>query len=1043
MDLRNYFARVDKPKTAKAGGSPPKEATAAATTSTGTSSTKRKSDEAKEYAAPPLCHSLHGINAYDFIKLGTSSHLTSQNSPGTFLVSLLPQTHPLCSPAKKAAVDPAAFFNANAKINQSSKPVKPVAKPAPSRPASFAKPDDDDEFADFDIDVSQIDASILDAPVSKVPATAKVEAKASPAKKAENPSPPKKAATPIKPPPVIQNEKLEVPVKAEVAKETKKLSPAKVAIKPEEPAPAKKPSPIKPETAVKPVLKKEASSVDTAAADVSSKKANYMKILAKKNSGPAAPGTKEIPVGEENCLANLTFVFTGELSSISRDDAQDLVKRYGGRVTGSVSGKTSYVVVGEEAGASKLTKAASLKVKQLDEDGLFDLIRNAKGKPDPSSKAPATKKSTSSASATTSAAENKAPVAAASSSFYSNKSSVDAKGKAPMTEAARPPLQPMNQSSELWTTKYKPTKYDDVMGNKSNVTKLATWLKNWNASTASEKPAAMKEDPGKSRAILISGPPGIGKTTAAHLVAKLEGFEIVEFNASDTRSKKTVADVVKEMTGSHTLAEYFSKESAGQHKAKRQVLIMDEVDGMSAGDRGGIAELINIIKKSKIPIICICNDRQSPKVKSLVNHCYDMRFMRPKTAEVEKTIKSICQKEGLDLKFNVVDTLVKSTQSDIRQILNMLSTYRLQSQELSFDQSRQLSQSSEKNMAKSPWDVTGTLLNRGSFRDSSFADKLELYFSDFSLIPLMIQENYIKMDPTLAHETGGPTKIGQDIEALNCLANAAESIAFADVVSNVQMKTQNWGLLPFHGVMSTVRPAFFTHGTVVAQNFYGGGFAFPGWLGKNSNQGKNMRLLKEVQMHMRLHVSADKNEVRQSYLPAMAPLLTHPLKESDGATTGIETVIRTMDEYYLTREDWDSILDLGMEECSAKVLTDGIPTAVKTSFTRTYNKTNHPKPFMSASLLGKASRGGGGGGPAPDLEDVVEVDDEVVAEGDEEGDADDDDVGADRLIKQKVARGAAAAAKKASGSGTTAARGGKRAAESAGSSSKGSKKQKK
>lgn len=55
---------------------------------------------------------------------------------------------------------------------------------------------------------------------------------------------------------------------------------------------------------------------------------------------------------------------------------------------------------------------------------------------------------------------------------------------------------------------------------------------------------------------------------------------------------------------------------------------MDEVDGMSAGDRGGMAELIQLIKKTKIPIICICNDRSSPKVRSLANYCLDLRFRR-------------------------------------------------------------------------------------------------------------------------------------------------------------------------------------------------------------------------------------------------------------------------------------------------------------------------------------------------------------------------------------------------------------------------------
>lgn len=61
---------------------------------------------------------------------------------------------------------------------------------------------------------------------------------------------------------------------------------------------------------------------------------------------------------------------------------------------------------------------------------------------------------------------------------------------------------------------------------------------------------------------------------------------------------------------------------------KSILLIMDEVDGMSAGDRGGMAELIVLLKKTKIPVICICNDRSSIKVRSLANYCLDIRFRR-------------------------------------------------------------------------------------------------------------------------------------------------------------------------------------------------------------------------------------------------------------------------------------------------------------------------------------------------------------------------------------------------------------------------------
>ncbi len=73
-------------------------------------------------------------------------------------------------------------------------------------------------------------------------------------------------------------------------------------------------------------------------------------------------------------LAGLTFVLTGTLPSMTRDEAKALIEANGGRVTGGVSGKTSYVVAGEAAG-SKLEKAQQLGVSVLDEDGLRELVK--------------------------------------------------------------------------------------------------------------------------------------------------------------------------------------------------------------------------------------------------------------------------------------------------------------------------------------------------------------------------------------------------------------------------------------------------------------------------------------------------------------------------------------------------------------------------------------------------------------------------------------------------------------------------------------------
>eukprot|EP00349_Pseudokeronopsis_sp_Brazil_P010550 CAMPEP_0202980168 /NCGR_PEP_ID=MMETSP1396-20130829/86139_1 /ASSEMBLY_ACC=CAM_ASM_000872 /TAXON_ID= /ORGANISM="Pseudokeronopsis sp., Strain Brazil" /LENGTH=104 /DNA_ID=CAMNT_0049719961 /DNA_START=40 /DNA_END=354 /DNA_ORIENTATION=+ len=93
---------------------------------------------------------------------------------------------------------------------------------------------------------------------------------------------------------------------------------------------------------------------------------------------------------------------------------------------------------------------------------------------------------------------------------------------------------------------------------------------------------------------------------------------------------------------------------------------MDEVDGVGAGDRGGINALIQIIKETRTPIICICNDRQSPKVQSLANYCYDLKFQRPAKEVILARMRRICFAEKLNTPDHILDKIAESAGCDIR-----------------------------------------------------------------------------------------------------------------------------------------------------------------------------------------------------------------------------------------------------------------------------------------------------------------------------------------------------------------------------------------
>ncbi|GAA5840576.1 hypothetical protein JCM9279_007370 [Rhodotorula babjevae] len=694
----------------------------------------------------------------------------------------------------------------------------------------------------------------------------------------------------------------------------------------------------------------------------------------KPKAGPVAPGSKEIPDGDPDCLAGLTIVFTGELASLSREDGQELVKRYGGRVTTAPSSKTSYVVLGAEAGPKKLEQIAKHKIKTLDEDGFLALIGSRKSDPNDPKIVEAKKKE-----------EQKVKEAV---------KAMKGLGKdAP------------EHLTQLWTTKYAPQRIADICGNKGHVEKLQRWLEAWPKSLASNFKKPGPDAMNSHRCVLISGPPGIGKTTSAHLVAKLLGYDVLELNASDTRSKKMLEEAFRSKTTDTTLAGFVKKEGdedgAGLSVNRKSLIIMDEVDGMSAGDRGGVGALNAVIKKSKVPIIAIANDAKSQKMKPLLNTTFQMLFKRPTAQEIRSRIMSIAFKEGLKLDGKVVDQLVQGSQSDIRQIINMLATYKLGAQAISFDQGKALVRMNEKNALQTPWTLYSKLFGPQAFSPvsgMSLTDKLEVYFHDFSIMPLFVQENYIKGKFSRA---AGASGVEGQIKTLDLVCKAAEAISDGDLVdAMIHGQQQQWSLMPVHGMLSCVRPASLCYGG-------GGGFAnFPAWLGKNSTQNKLQRALSEIQVRMRLRVSGDKRELRQSYLPTLFPRLVQPLQ--DRGVDGVEEVIELMDEYYLGRDEWDAIVELGVGEGRGmEEVLKKIPSQTKSAFTRKYNAQDHPIPYHKPEPGKAKAKKLAPQGEAPDLEEAFVEDD--LPEGDDDadaGDSDSSDISKDKLVKAKKPKAA-------------------------------------
>ncbi|PVZ99103.1 hypothetical protein BB558_004883 [Smittium angustum] len=640
-------------------------------------------------------------------------------------------------------------------------------------------------------------------------------------------------------------------------------------------------------------------------------KSTYKPWMSAQAPSSGVGGGRPQPNGSPNCLENITFVVTGELPGFSRDDCFDIVKRYGGRITSAVSSKTTFLVVGENPGSSKVNKAKQFNTPILDEDNFVALVElfgktteqksssesdtgeNQKGsittkrkiESDSDSEYVIKKKNTKSeikeSQDLNSVDNNSMEIDSKPENLPSIKPEPELIKTSPITDKNVPqekqkPNEP--KISNLWVDIYKPKNLSELCGNKKQVEDTINWLKHWSPNLEKGQ-----------KSLLISGPPGIGKTTAVQLIARELGLDAIEFNASDSRNKESIKNHLGVLSGNHTILEFANQKSTFKKplhpiRQGKTLIVMDEVDGMSSGDRGGTAELIKIIEKSKIPIICICNDRASQKVKSLANHCVDIRFFRPQARMLRSRIMSICHREGLKIDANAADQLAAATQADMRQILNILSTWKLSKNSISIN---------------------------------------------------------------------APPGVGD----LMMLSKAADSISEADIMDSLIRGSQNWGLLTSHAVMSSVRPSYFMTGKHLSM------YNFPGWLGKNSSTSKNLRLLSELSSRMRHKVSGDRNQVRMSYIPTMAYSLTLPMV-NDGVE-GIDKVLEFMEHYSLTREDWDTVNDLLITPKNVKPLQSRIDTKTKSAFTRQYNKSSH-KVVATAKAMIRVDKS------VPDLEDIID-----------------------------------------------------------------------
>ena len=482
---------------------------------------------------------------------------------------------------------------------------------------------------------------------------------------------------------------------------------------------------------------------------------------------------------------------------------------------------------------------------------------------------------------------------------------------------------------------------------------LSSWENDFLKPLPKGKKRPFNPKTGPFKAALLSGPPGIGKTTTAVLVATEANRQVLELNASDTRSKKSLETNLGDVTGSHVISFNQKGPSSSSKSVKKRCIIMDEVDGMGAGDRSGMSELIKMIKNSMVPIICICNDRQSQKIKSLVPHCLDLKYRRPVKSVIAKRAIDIGNAEGMNIEPNAAEALAESCGNDIRQVLNCLQMWsnkrvkgsnKMVNMTYKDFKDRDNLVNKDEILRVSLFDATRMLVEgrRGLNKEmdavaqkNHLFNRTDAFHVDYSLMGLMVHQNYLKVALQKFQQTKVKSDISGELQCLNDMFAGTQSMSDFGLVEHSMRGDQNWGLLPLCAVLAT-KTGFHAGGE--SGGLLTGFPEFSGWLGKNSSRGKKSRIIQEFSHHMNYKISADNTELRLGYLPVIRSNLSKLLMSKEDCK--ISEAIEFMDEYGLDRDDVFENLDEFVMDRNVKKFSD-LDSKVKAAFTREYNKGIH------------------------------------------------------------------------------------------------------
>jgi DNA polymerase III delta prime subunit len=333
------------------------------------------------------------------------------------------------------------------------------------------------------------------------------------------------------------------------------------------------------------------------------------------------------------------------------------------------------------------------------------------------------------------------------------------------------------------------------------------------------------------KGIYIYGSPGVGKTKFVENILKDLNYDIIKYDAGDIRNKNVIDNITK-----HNMSD-INVLSLLQKKKKQMAIIMDEIDGMNNGDKGGINALIKVIrpkktKKQKLedssvnPIICIGNYHCDKKIKELMKVCYSYEIKCPTNKNISTLLDIITPCLDSQLKLDMINYI----KGDLRKLVSIYNIYKNQNSLMRNEIIKNIFQPKTNNDDSKK--ITKNLINnKYNLLDHNYL----MNETDRTIVGLLWHENIIDVIQKY------PKK-----ESFEFYKQFLENLCFADYIDRVTFQKQIWQFNEMSSLIKTMYNNLLFHKNFKLKNNYNSEIRFTKVLTKYSTEYNNSIFLQKL-----------------------------------------------------------------------------------------------------------------------------------------------------------------------------------------------------